>query len=69
LWLRFSFGTLLIGAVSLFALGLLRQLWFGESAYRSKERLRDEHFIQEREFARALLFKRGDEQSTAPNRA
>lgn len=60
LFLHLSFGTLLVGASSLFVFWMLRELWFAEKAYRFSEHVREEHFIREREFASARLRERGD---------
>jgi hypothetical protein len=60
LWLHLSFGTLLIVTASLFVAVMLRELWFGERAHRSAQRVRDAHFIREHEVGRERLRELGD---------
>jgi len=60
LWLHLSFGTLLIVTASLFVAVMLRELWFGERAHRSAQRVRDAHFVREHEVGRERLRDLGD---------
>jgi hypothetical protein len=58
--MSFSFETLMFWGSAIFALAMLRRIWFSEKARRSIERDRDKHFASEREFSRARQRERGD---------
>ena len=58
--MSFSLGNILFWGSAIFALAMLRRIWFSEKARRGLERERDEHFASEREFSRARQRERGD---------